>query len=93
MALLGSITYSLMARVTVAWALLFAAVHAYWVAGGAAGMNGEPADTPAAQSYIALITLLGLLGAAVASGVVPGSRGLFGDRDSCCWRVAAEWRS
>ena len=80
MASLGRITYSLIARVTGAWALLFAVVHAYWAAGGAAGMNGEPADAPGAQGYIAIITLLGLLGAAVANGLVPGSRGLFGHR-------------
>ena len=33
-------------------------------------MNGEPADTPAAQSYIAFIAVLGLVGAAVARGRV-----------------------
>jgi hypothetical protein len=75
-----SISISLVARVAVAWALVFAVVHFYWAAGGAAGMNGEPADTPAAQGYIAFIALLGLLGAAVAQGLVPGARGLLGRR-------------
>jgi hypothetical protein len=76
----GSITYSSIARATVLWALVFAVVHAYWAAGGAAGMNGEPADTPAAQGYIAFIALLGLLGAAVAHGRIPESRSLLGRR-------------
>jgi hypothetical protein len=37
-------------------------------------MNGDPADTPAAQSYIAFIAMLGLAGAAVAGGLARGSR-------------------
>ena len=32
-------------------------------------MNGEPADTSAEEGYIAFITVLGLLGAAVAHGL------------------------
>jgi hypothetical protein len=36
-------------RVTTVWGVLFAIVHTYWAAGGAAGMDGEPADTLAAQ--------------------------------------------
>jgi hypothetical protein len=75
MAFLGSMIYSLTARITVFWAVVFALVHAYWAAGGAAGMN-EPADTPGAQGYIAFIALLGLLGGAVAHGLLPGARGL-----------------
>ena len=59
----------LVARVTVAWAVLFAVVHAYWAAGGTAGMNGDPADTAGVQAYIAFITVLGLLGGAVAHGL------------------------
>jgi hypothetical protein len=51
--------------VTAAWAVLFAIVHAYWAAGGSAGMD-EPADSVGAQLYIAFIALLGLAGAAVA---------------------------
>ena len=80
MRFLGSINHTLMARTAVVWALVFAVVHAYWAAGGAAWMNGEPADTPAAQGYIAFITLLGLLGAAVAHGLVPASRSPLGRR-------------
>jgi hypothetical protein len=30
------------AGVTVAWGVIFAVVHAYWAAGGEAGMAGEP---------------------------------------------------
>jgi hypothetical protein len=37
-------------------------------------MNGDPADTPATQSYIAFIAILGLAGAAVAAGFARGSR-------------------
>ena len=58
----------LVANATVSWAALFALVHLYWAAGGAIGMNGEPADTPAAQAYIAFIAVLGIAGAAVAHG-------------------------
>jgi hypothetical protein len=50
---------------TAAWGVLFAIVHAYWAAGGSAGMD-EPADSVGAQLYIAFIALLGLAGAAVA---------------------------
>jgi len=39
-------------------------------------MNGEPADTAGAQAYIGLIAVIGLLGAAVAYGLAPGSRSL-----------------
>jgi hypothetical protein len=56
------------AHATVAWAVLFALVHFYWAAGGAIGMNGNPADTSAAQAYIAFIAVLGIAGAAVAHG-------------------------
>jgi hypothetical protein len=55
--------------VTAAWGLLFAVVHVYWAAGGAVGMNGDPADTPGAQAYVAFIAVLGLAGAAVAYGL------------------------
>jgi hypothetical protein len=55
--------------VTVAWGVLFAIVHAYWAAGGAAGMNGDSADTPATQGYIGGVTLLGLVGTGVAYGL------------------------
>jgi hypothetical protein len=54
---------------TAAWGLVFAAVHAYWAAGGAAGMNGEPADTLGAQVYIGFVAALGLAGAGVAIGL------------------------
>jgi hypothetical protein len=57
-------------HITTAWGLLFAVVHAYWAAGGALGTNGDPADTPGAQSYIAVIAVLGVVGAAVAHGLV-----------------------
>ena len=42
------------AQLTTVWGVIFAVVHAYWVAGGAAGMNGDPADVTGAQGYIAL---------------------------------------
>ena len=74
MRILESINPTPLARATVAWAVLFAVVHAYWAAGGAAGMNGEPADTAGVQGYIAFITVLGLLGAMVAHGLLPASR-------------------
>lgn len=69
MRILRSLTFASVARLSLAWALGFAVVHAYWAAGGAAGMNGEAADTPGEQGYIALITVLGLLGAVVAQGL------------------------
>ncbi len=56
------------------WALLFAIVHAYWAWGGEIGTNGGAAGTPAAQAYIAVIALLGLIGAAVAYGLAHGER-------------------
>jgi Protein of unknown function (DUF3995) len=55
--------------VTVAWAVVFAVVHAYWAAGGEAGMRGDPADSPVAQIYIGAIAALGLVGAALAYGL------------------------
>src|SRR5688500_13473029 len=72
-------TFRAVARVTVAWAVLFALVHFYWAAGGAVGMNGNPADTPAAQAYIAFIAVLGIAGAAVAHGRWLAQGGLGGD--------------
>jgi hypothetical protein len=59
--------------VTVAWSALFAVVHLYWAAGGSIGMNGDPADTAAAQGYIAFIALLGIAGGAIAHAVDRGS--------------------
>lgn len=56
-------------RTTVIWAVLFAVVHAYWAAGGEAGMNGEPADSLCARLYIDFIAALGLAGGAVAHGL------------------------
>ena len=49
--------------------MIFAVVHAYWAAGGEAGMRGDPADSPAAQIYIGAIAALGLVGAALAYGL------------------------
>ncbi|HEY7074435.1 MAG TPA: hypothetical protein VH418_03665 [Solirubrobacteraceae bacterium] len=63
-----------LARLTAVWGVIFAVVHAYWAAGGAAGTNGDPAGTPGAQGYIAFIAALGLAGAAVAAGLARGSR-------------------
>jgi hypothetical protein len=63
------------ARLTTVWGVIFAVAHAYWAAGGAAGMNGDPADVTGAQGYIAFIAALGLAGAAVAAGdLVVGGR-------------------
>jgi len=62
------------AQLTTVWGVIFAVVHAYWAAGGAVGTNGDPADTPGAQSYIAFIAAVGLAGAAVAGGLARGSR-------------------
>jgi hypothetical protein len=59
-----------LAHLTAAWGILFAVLHAYWAAGGEAGMHGEPADTPGAQAYIGFIALVGLLGAGVARAAV-----------------------
>jgi hypothetical protein len=92
MRLLKSLTLTRVGHVTAAWGVLFAVVHAYWAAGGAAGMNGEPADTLAVQSYIAFIAVLGLVGAAVAHGLVYGrAPGRAAGRSSCS-RVPAESR-
>jgi hypothetical protein len=54
---------------TAAWGLLFAIVHAYWAAGGEAGMNGDSAGTVGAQIYIGFIAALGLVGAGVGIGL------------------------
>jgi hypothetical protein len=62
------------AQLATVWGVIFAVVHAYWAAGGAASTNGDPADTPGAQGYIAFIAALGLAGAAVAGGLARGSR-------------------
>jgi hypothetical protein len=62
------------ARLTAVWGVIFAVVHAYWAAGGEAGVDGDPADTLAAQSYIAFIAVLGLAGTAVARSLAHGSR-------------------
>ena len=70
MRILRTLTLVRLGQATVTWGVLFAVVHAYWAAGGAAGMNGEPADTAAAQAYIAFIALLGLAGAGVAYRLV-----------------------
>ena len=59
-------------HVTAAWGVVFAVVHAYWAVGGEAWMNGDAADTPAAQIYIGFIAVLGLAGAAVAHGLAHG---------------------
>jgi hypothetical protein len=70
MRFLGTTSLARVAQLTAAWGVIFAVVHAYWAAGGAAGMNGDPADTVGEQSYIAFIAILGLAGAAVAYGLV-----------------------
>ena len=62
------------AQLTTVWGVIFAVVHAYWAAGGAAGANGDPADTTGTQTYIAFIAALGLAGAVVAGGLARGSR-------------------
>lgn len=56
----------LIANITVAWAVLFAVVHAYWAAGGSGLGAGHPANSAGAQVYIAFVAMLGLVGAAVA---------------------------
>lgn len=67
MPLIQSISLPLLARLTVAWGVLFAAVHFYWAAGGTALGNGGATDA-AEQAYIAFIAAVGLVGAAVAHG-------------------------
>ena len=69
MPLIRSISLPLVARLTVAWGLLFAIVHFYWAAGGTAMNNGGATDT-AAQAYIGLIAAIGLVSAAVGHGFV-----------------------
>jgi hypothetical protein len=78
MRFLRTTNFDRVTQLTAAWGVIFAVVHAYWAAGGAAGMSGDPADTFGAQTYIALIALLGLAGAAVALGLAhdPGRRKL-----------------
>ena len=85
----------LLSLVTATWGVLFAIVHAYWAAGGEAGMNGEPADTLGAQLYIAVIAVLGLVGAGVALGLADGPHRsltrlarLAEPRSSSAWRSA-----
>ena len=64
--LIRSISLTLLARLTVAWGVIFAAVHFYWAAGGdALGQGGANA---AQRAYIAFIAALGLVGAAVGHG-------------------------
>jgi hypothetical protein len=74
MSLLKPMNLARAAQLTIVWGVIFAAVHAYWAAGGAAGMNGDPADTLGAQIYIAFIAALGLAGAAVGGALGRGSR-------------------
>lgn len=69
MPLIRSISLPLVARLTVAWGVLFAIVHFYWAAGGTAITNAGATDA-AAQAYIGLIALVGLVSAAVAHGLV-----------------------
>jgi hypothetical protein len=69
MPLIRSLSLPLLARLTVAWGLLFAAVHIYWAAGGTALGNGGATDA-AAQAYIGFIAAVGLVGAAVGHGFV-----------------------
>jgi hypothetical protein len=63
-----------LSHIAAAWAAVFAIVHFYWAAGGEIGMNGDPADTAGAQIYIAVIALLGLVGAALAYAATRPSR-------------------
>jgi len=62
-----SISLPLLARLTVAWGVLFAVVHFYWAAGGTALGNGGETEA-AAQAYIGFIAVVGLVGAAVGHG-------------------------
>ncbi|WP_272476668.1 hypothetical protein [Baekduia alba] len=48
-----------MGQVTTAWGVLFAVVHAYWAAGGATGMNGDPAVTLGTARWLAMWSLDG----------------------------------
>jgi hypothetical protein len=66
MPLIRSISLPLLAGLTVAWGVLFAAVHFYWAAGGT-GL-GQGASGAGAQAYIAFIAAVGLAGAAVGHG-------------------------
>lgn len=68
MSLIRSIPLPLVARVTVAWGVLFAVVHFYWAAGGTVAMDNGGATDAAAQAYIGFIATVGLLSAAVAHG-------------------------
>ena len=65
-------TFTRLGHLTMAWGVLFALVHAYWAAGGEAGMRGDAADTTGAQLYVAFIAVLGLVGAVVAGARVHG---------------------
>jgi hypothetical protein len=68
MPLIRSISLPLLARLTVAWGVLFAVVHFYWAAGGTALGNGGTTDA-ADQAYIGFIATVGLVGAAVGHGL------------------------
>jgi hypothetical protein len=74
MRFLRTTNFARLAQLTAVWGVIFAVVHVYWAAGGEVGMNGDPADTLGAQTYIAFIAVLGLAGAAVARGLANGSR-------------------
>ena len=69
MPLIRSISLPLVARLTVAWGVLFAAVHFYWAAGGTVLGNSGGSDA-AAKAYIGFIAAIGLVSAAVGHGFV-----------------------
>jgi hypothetical protein len=54
---------------TAVWGVLFAAFHFYWAAGGAALGVGDDQLSLGASLYIAVVAILGLVGAAVAHGL------------------------
>jgi hypothetical protein len=59
----------LVARLTVAWGVLFAVVHFYWAAGGGTAMDNAGVTDAAARAYIGFIAAIGLVSAAVAHGL------------------------
>jgi hypothetical protein len=65
---LSESTFQRLASITAIWGVVFAVVHVYWAAGGDAGMTDDVSG-PGAAAYVALIAVLGLLGAAVALGL------------------------
>jgi|GEM_PF-3996380 len=54
------------ATATIWWGVIFSIVHAYWALGGGDGLNDDGPASLAASIYVGFITVLGIIGTAVA---------------------------